>query len=96
MPTYQKETAVIPSLVIIRPSYDTTGAVDAVTAQFNWIQRVKNDADAADQLPAIESGSKSVDLFVTNKSVTVTGLGAITYRQIAQALKKVGDAERGV
>jgi mRNA-degrading endonuclease toxin of MazEF toxin-antitoxin module len=96
MPNYVKEASDIPVLVVIRPSYDnTTGAVTSVSAQFNYHRRVKSDVDVNDQLAPIETASKSVDLFDNVKTVSIAGIGNITYRQIAAALKKVADAERG-
>lgn len=92
---YTKENADLPSLVIIRPQFDAAGAVTGVSAQYNFVRRIKNDADANDQILQ-ETKSVTIDLFDNAKSVTVPGLGAVTYRRIAQALKLVADAERAL
>jgi len=92
---YSKEADDLPALCLVRPIYDNTGAVSGVVCQFNWMRRVKNDADAADQLPPLETASKAVDLWDNVKTVNVPGVGNITYRNISRALKLVADAERG-
>jgi hypothetical protein len=94
---YSKESSDIPSLLVVRPIYDNaTGAVNAVPCQVNYIRRIKNDSDANDQLTPIETVSRSVDLFDNVKFVNIAGIGNITYRQVAAALKKIADAERGI
>lgn len=93
---YSKEASDIPTFVAIRPVYDNaTGAITSVPSTFVWVRRVKNDADPNDQLDPIETASKTVDIFDGVKTVTIPGVGAVSYRKIAQGLKLIADAERG-
>lgn len=93
---YSKEASDLPVDVAVRPAYDNaTGAITAVPTTFRWVRRIKNDADANDQLPPLETHSKTVDLFDNVKTVNIPGVGVVTYRKLAQGLKLVADAERG-
>lgn len=91
---YTKETSDLPSEIHVRPVYDAAQAITAVDCGITWVSRIKNDADSTDMVVRQVAG-KSVDLLDATKSVSLAGLGSVTYRQIAQLLKKVADAERG-
>lgn len=95
MATYTKEGADLPSQVVIIPVFDASGTVTAAPCRFDWIRRIKNDADATDK---IEQGTKSIaiDLFDNVKTVNIPGVGVITYRKLATGLKLVADAERAL
>ena len=95
---YTPESADIPSLVTLRPAFDNTGAIAAIPTHANYIRRVKNDADADDQLikdgtTAKGGNSASWDQWSNTKQVTVAGIGTFTYRQVTRLLAKIADIE---
>jgi hypothetical protein len=95
---YNFETNEIPNLFILRPVYDnasTEAAFTGAAGQFNYGKRLKNGSTPFDSVMT-DTKSFAVDMFVTNKSVSVPGVGSMTYRQVANAIKLVGDAERAL
>lgn len=92
---YSKEASDIPQVIFIRPTWDNNGNIVAVPCAFNFIRRVKNDADPNDQLPPIQTATVNVDLYDNVKTVNIPGIGVVPYRKLAQGLKLVADAERG-
>lgn len=93
MSTYTKELSDVPDIVTIRPLYDANGATVAVAAEFSWISRIKNDADATDIIVR-GAATKTVDLFSNSKTVNIPGVGVVSYRKLAIGLGLVAAAER--
>ncbi len=90
---FTKEAADVPDRIFIKPVYDATGAIVSVPCTFAWVERIKNDSNAADMIVR-ETKSLTIDLLDAGKSVTV-GTTA-TYQKVAQYLKKIADQERAL
>lgn len=95
MSTYTNEATDIASLFILRPVYNAAQTVTAANAQINFQNRTINNVDNTDIIYR-ETKSASFDMLGTKatSTVTVAGLGTVTYAQIASAIKKMADAER--
>jgi hypothetical protein len=95
---YNFEVSEIPSLVAIRPTYDSASsaaAITAVPAMFNYGKRLKNDSSPFDSRTD-DTKSFTVDIYDNVKQVTVGGIGTFTYRQVSRLIKGIGDAERAL
>lgn len=96
MSTYTNESSDIPTVFILRPVYNGAQAVTAANANISFQNRVINSGDATDVIYK-DTRSATFDMLgasYASKTVTVAGLGSITYAQIASAIKKMADAER--
>lgn len=95
MSSYTSESTDIPALFILRPVYNAAQAVTAANAQINFQNRVINGGDNTDIIYK-ETKSAAFDMLGVKASstVSVAGIGSITYAQIASAIKKMADAER--
>lgn len=95
---YNYETNEIPTLFILRPSYDnaaTEAAIVGAAGQFNYGKRMKNQSTPFDVAAAPDTKSFNVDMFDNVKTVTVGGT-TLSYRTISAFVKKVGDTERAL
>lgn len=92
---FTQEAAEVPGLIIIRPTFNTSGNITAVPSTFNYVRRIKNDADSAD-IVVLDTKQPAVDLYDNVKTANVAGIGTFTYRQVLQLLKKIGDQERAL
>lgn len=97
MPTFIDEATELPNLVIFRPTFNASQTPTALICQANYWLRALNQSDNT-QFKTTDTKSFSFDLLGTKATSTVSvgGLGTVTYLQIAKAIKLMIDAERAL
>lgn len=96
MSTYTNEAADLAVLFCLRPTYNASQAITAANASINFQNRIVNGSDSADIIYK-ETKTATFDMIgagYSTKTVTLPVIGAITYQQVASAIKKIADAER--